>query len=111
MNVQVLKIEPGSDTNSWTVWLALPNQQLSFRFVCETVPVGRDQGWVLTAEPYFYQTFQFNQHVTHQVNQLVQQVIRGDSIELPVEVGEFYSPEAAQAEMARRRTETADVAG
>lgn len=39
MNVQVLKIEPSSDANSWNVWLALPNQQLNFHFVRETVPL------------------------------------------------------------------------
>lgn len=76
----------------------------------EIVPVGKYQGWSLTAEPRFYQMLQFNQHITHQVNQLLQQVIRGDTVELPVDVGQFYSPEAAQAEMARRRTATAAVA-
>lgn len=110
MNVQVLKIELSSDANSWEVWLALPNQQLSFRFVRETVPVGKYEGWSLTTESRFYQLLQFNQHITHQVNQLLQRVIRGERVELPVDVGQFYSPEAAQAEMARRRTETAAVA-
>jgi hypothetical protein len=111
MNVQVLEIRPGSDANSWNVWLAMPNQHLCFCFVCETVSVGKYQGWSLTAEPRFYQTFQFNQHITRRVNQLVQQVIQGDSVDLPVNVGHFYSPEAAQAEMLRRRTETAERAG
>lgn len=111
MNVQVLKIEPGSDANSWNVWLALPNQQLSFRFVREIVPVGKHEGWSLTTEPRFYQMFQFNQHITHQVNKLLQKFIEGSSIdELPVDVGQFYSPEEAESEMARRRTETAEIA-
>jgi hypothetical protein len=92
------------------VWFALPNQQLSFRFVRKPVQVGKYQGWVLTAESCFYQTLQFNQHITHQVNQLLQRVIRGECVELPVDVGQFYNREAAQAEMARRRTETASIA-
>lgn len=106
MNVQVLKIELGIAANSSEVWLALPNQQLRFRFVREPVPVGKHQDWMLTAELRFYQTLQFNQHITHHVNQLLEQVIRGDSVELPVDMGQFYSPEAAQAEMLGRRTET-----
>lgn len=68
MNVQVLKIEPGSDANPSDVWLAFPNQQESFRFVRENVSVSKYEGWSLTAEPSFFQTLQFNQNITHQVN-------------------------------------------
>ncbi|MBE9012453.1 hypothetical protein IQ250_19840 [Pseudanabaenaceae cyanobacterium LEGE 13415] len=102
MNVQVLKIEPGNNADSWDVWLALPNQQVSFHFVRKAIAIGKYQGWSVTSELRFYQTFQFNQHITHQVHQLLRQVIQGDSTEFPISVGQFYTPEAAKAEMTRR---------
>jgi hypothetical protein len=103
MNITVLSIQPGATPNSWDVILTFPDQQSTFTFTREPIMIRDREGWAMTADPSFYETFKFNQHITHRVNQLLRQVIEQQTVTLSTDVGVFYTPEEAQAEMARRR--------
>jgi hypothetical protein len=104
MKITALSIQPGTTPNSWDVILASDEQRSTFTFTREPVSISDRQGWAIAADSSFYETFKFNQHITHRVHQLLRQVINQQAVALPVEIGLFYTPEAAQAEMARRRT-------
>jgi hypothetical protein len=114
MNVIVVAIEPkpmNQDTSeiAWEVCLLIGHQESKYEFVRQSVPIGDRQGWLLNAEPGFSQAFRHNQQISIQINRLMQQVAKGESVELPFEVGKILLPEALQAEMARQWGETSEV--
>lgn len=111
MTVKLVAIKPGVETNCWDVVLDIANQLVEFSFVRQSIAIGQRMGWVLTGEPRFYEMFQFNQHITAQVNLLLRQVIQGQALELPLELGVFYTPEQAHAIMSDRREDRLEAAG
>lgn len=111
MNVTLLTIDPTAESNAWTVVLQVGEDVEQFQIVRESVLIGDCQGWALNAEPRFYDRFQFNQQITHEVFQMLRQMGQGESISLPMLMGHFYSSREAQAEMLDRRGERVEVVG
>jgi hypothetical protein len=107
MNVIVVSIAPKQTSpqtleSKWEITLLINHQESKYEFTRRTVPIGDRQGWVLSAEPDFYKMFQYNQKITQQIDRLIQQVARGELVDLPFEVGVFLSSEAVQTEIAHR---------
>lgn len=111
MNVTLLAIDPTAESNAWTVVLQVGEDVEQFQIVRESVLIGDCQGWAFNAEPRFYDRFQFNQQITHEVFQVLRQIVNGESIALPRLIDRFYSPREAQAEMLDRRGEKLEVVG
>jgi hypothetical protein len=112
--VSVVAIEPkpvnqDNSERAWEVCLLIGHQESKYEFVRRSVQIGDRQGWVLNAEPAFSQAFRHNQHISIQNNRQMQQIAKGESVELPFEAGQVLAPEAVQAEMARRWGETSEV--
>ncbi len=111
MNVTLLTIDLTTEANTWTVGLQVGETVEQFQIVRESVLIGDRQGWAFNAEPRFYDRFQFNQQITHEVFRVLRQMVQGESIALPKLMGRFYSPREAQAEMLDRRGEKLEVVG
>lgn len=109
MNVTLLTIDPTPESNVWTVVLQVGEDVEQFQIVRESVLIGDCPGWIFNAEARFYDRFPFNQQITHQVFQLLRQVVKGESIALPQLIDRFYSPQEAQSEMLDRRGEKVEV--
>jgi hypothetical protein len=103
MKITVLSIQPGTASNSWDAILDWGDRRSTVTFTRDSVMIGDRQGWAITAEPLFYETFKYNQHITNRLNQLLRRVIEQQEVILPAELGAFYTPEEAQAEITRRQ--------
>ena len=111
MNVTLLTIDLTAKSNTWTVVLQVGEELESFQIIKSSVLIGDCPGWAFNAEPRFYDQFQFNQQITHQVFQLLRQMVQGEPIVLPRLMGHFYSSREAQSEMLDRRGERLEVVG
>ena len=111
MNVTLLTIDPTVESNAWTIVLQVGEDVEKFQIIRESVLIGDCQGWALNSEPRFYNRFQFNQQITHEVFQLLRQMVAGEPIAFPRLMGRFYSSREAQAEMLDRRGERLEVVG
>lgn len=111
MNVTLLTIDSTAESNTWTVVLQVGEELERFQIVRESILIGDCQGWAFNAESRFYDRFQFNQQITHEIFQLLRQMVAGEAIALPRLMGRFYSSREAQAEMLDRRGERLEVVG
>jgi hypothetical protein len=111
MNVTLLAIDPTVESDTWTVVLQVGGELERFQIVRESVLIGDCQGWAFNVEPRFYDRFQFNQQITHEVFQLLRQLVQEEPIALPRAMGRFYSSREAQVEMLDRRGERLEVVG
>ena len=111
MNVTLLAIDPTAEANAWTVVLQVGEELEHFQIVQESVLIGDCQGWAFNAEPRFYDRFQFNQQITHEIFQLLRQMVAGETIAFPKLMGRFYRSREAQSEMLDRRGERLEVVG
>ena len=58
----------------------------------------------LLEDRQFSQLFKFNAPISSQVIRLIAQVINGEKVEFPIEVGEFYPPEQALLQQIKVRS-------
>ncbi len=95
MKTIVLAIEPISDSDSLKIWLSIGSEQHSATFSRKFDDFGGHQLQIITYNKEFGETFKFNQQIIGEVMNLVKQVYRGETVELPAEVGDFGPPESA----------------
>lgn len=97
MKTQVLNIQSIPDNDSLKVWMLIGDKQHQFTFSRRVDQIANRQLQVISYESDFGETFKFNQHIVGEVMNLVRQFYKGDTIELPQEVGDLGTPEQALA--------------
>ena len=97
MKTQIKTIEPISNSDSLNVVLLMDQKQHSFTFSRQFDQIGNKELQIITYDREFGETFKFNQHISGEVMNLVKRVYRGESVELPKEVGEFGTETEALA--------------
>lgn len=102
MNVTVLAIESSPHQGfAWDVRLAVGCEELLYTFVREDIRIGDKLGWGLNSDPQFRKVFKWNNHIMVKVTLMVMQIAKGETVELPMMIGRFYSQEEARAYMER----------
>ena len=81
------------------------DQKHGFRFTVSKAKLGKREIITFVEEETFSQLFQFNAHIAIEINNLVAQVYQGESIEFPLDVGDFGTPEQALTEQNTFETE------
>ncbi len=99
MNTLVLSIQSIQGTQDFRVLMSVGNDQQEFIFTVETSP--RDPFVVVGGDRRFGQYFRFNQHIAAKVGQLVADVYYEKAVDVPMEVGYFFTPEEAIAQQQR----------
>ncbi|NES20616.1 MAG: hypothetical protein F6K41_17215 [Symploca sp. SIO3E6] len=94
MKASIIAIEPLEGTNQFKVLMLIGDKHQQFTFTVEKPQ--QESFAVIGGDIEFCKFFRFNQHIAAKVGDLVGQVDRGNIIELPVGVGDFYTPEAAR---------------
>ncbi|MBN8561669.1 MAG: hypothetical protein J0L70_14150 [Leptolyngbya sp. UWPOB_LEPTO1] len=94
MNIQVLKIESNSE-NQWSVKLLIGQHEAIYPFTQEEVMIADRPVVGIVSDPTFRKFFKFNQHIISKITRLLVQKVNGESIEFPVEVGHFLTPDQA----------------
>ncbi|MGH7998258.1 MAG: hypothetical protein ACREPR_02190 [Brasilonema sp.] len=87
--------EKTSDTLQ--VAMSLGNERYEFMFKLEKEATAPNFVSLLE-DRQFSQLFKFNAPISSQVLKLIAQVIKGEKVEFPVEMGQFYPPEPALAQ-------------
>jgi hypothetical protein len=96
MKTKVLSIDSIQGTQDFRVLICVGNDQQEFIFTVDTSP--NDPFIVVGGDRQFGQLFRFNQHLAAQVGELVADVYYQKAVDLPLEVGYFFTPEEAIAE-------------
>lgn len=93
MKTSVLSIQPIEGTNEFKVLMSIGDERQQFTFTVEHPE--QESFAVIGGDVNFCKFFRFNQHISATVGNLVGQVEWGKIVELPVGVGDFYTPEEA----------------
>jgi hypothetical protein len=100
MNVIVLAIEPNPRQDSaWDVKLTVGNEEFVYPFIREDIRIADKLGWGLNSDPRFRKAFKWNNHIMVKVTLMTMQIAKGETVELPMMIGRFYTPEEARAYM------------
>ncbi|NJR24200.1 MAG: hypothetical protein HC786_19570 [Richelia sp. CSU_2_1] len=93
MKTSVLSIQHIDSTNEFKVLMLIGDDRQQFTFTVEHPQ--QESFAVIGGDIDFCNFFRFNQHISAKVGDLVGQVDRDKIVELPVGVGDFYTPEEA----------------
>jgi len=93
MKTSLFSIQPVEGTNEFKVLMVIGDNRQQFTFTVEHSE--QEPFTVIGGDINFCNFFRFNQHISAKVGDLVGQVERGKIVELPVGVGDFYTPEEA----------------
>lgn len=89
----VLSIKPAEEAHEFKVMVLIGNNTQQFTFMVEQPK--QEPFVVIGGDVNFCKLFRFNQHILAKVGDLVNEVYREKIVELPVDVGQFYTPEEA----------------
>lgn len=109
MKTQVLSIQPIANTDSLSVVMSIGDKQHSFTFSRLEELIGQIKIFVIEEDRYFAEVFQFNQQIAGSVMSLVRQFYKGDSVQLPLYVGDFGTMEEALALQKSRKRENLTI--
>lgn len=93
MKTSVLSIKPAEEAHEFKVMVLIGNNTQQFTFTVEQPK--QEPFVVIGGDVNFCNLFRFNQHISAKVGDLVNEVYRGKIVELPVDVGQYYTPEEA----------------
>lgn len=93
MKTSVLSIQHTDRINEFKVLMLIGDDRQQFTFTVEHPQ--QESFAVIGGDIDFCNFFRFNQHISAKVGDLVGQVDRDKIVELPVSVGDFYTPEEA----------------
>ena len=96
MNAKVLLIQSIPGTQEFQVSMSVGQELQEFMFTVETSV--SEPFAVVGGDRKFGQFFRFNQHIATQVGQLVADVYYQKTIDVPIDVGYFLTPEEAIAQ-------------
>ena len=99
MKVKVLSIQPTKELNSHEVLLTIGTDSHSFLLKTEVNKVGEHLLQTTHGDRAFSEVFRFNQRVAMKVTDLVVKFNNEEAVELPADVGNFVTPEAAVSKL------------
>lgn len=109
MKTQVLSIQPIAHTDSLSVLMSVGSEKHSFTFTRREELIGQTKIFVIEEDRNFAFLFQFNQQIAGLVMSLVRQFYKGDSVQLPLYVGDFGTMEEALALQKQRSPENLTI--
>jgi hypothetical protein len=103
MNVEVLAIENQLEAGTLKVRLRVGQQESTVQFLTGETHIGDQPIQTLDYERSFWETFKFNQHIIFRVMSLVRSRLAGETVELPIMVGQLHTAEELPAERSASR--------
>ena len=98
MKTTAIAIEPHpADVTSFSVSVSIGTELHTFILNVQIVSVAGREVQAVSGNDAFEQTFAFNPHLSLAIGQLVSNVYNQETVELPVELGDFGTDEAAIA--------------
>lgn len=92
MNVKVLSIER-RDSENFQVTACIGTERHQFTMTVETDTIAGQKINLIKADKHFCQIFKFNQDVAIALYELISKFNRGQSVELPAEIGNLATQE------------------
>jgi len=99
MKVRVMLIEPSSNPKAFNLIVLIGKDQYNFTVTVETDKIAEREIQITNGDDFFGETFQFNQIVGVEICKLVSKIYNHQVVELPADVGEFYSEELESASL------------
>ena len=99
MNLEVLAIEPTLEIGTFNLLVLVGEEQHKFTMKVESFTVANQEIQVTSGDDHFSQFFRFNQIVASNVSKLVSKVYNNQAVELPENIGEFYSSKLKSEEL------------
>ena len=94
MNVKVLSIKPSRNSENFQVTAyIIGTERHEFTMTVETDTIAGEKINLIKGDKNFCHIFRFNQNVAIALYELVSKVNRGQSVELPAEIGNFAALE------------------
>ena len=97
MKTRVISIKTEPKNSNLSAVVLIGDEQYRFTFAVENSTVASRQIQGIRGDKNFLNTFRFNQNLGVEIYQLVSQFQEGKNLELPIEIGDFYSEEARSA--------------
>jgi hypothetical protein len=91
MSVKFLAIQ-SEPPKTWHVKLEIDGKVVDYRFMREDFQVDGRAAFGISSEPAFRQTFRFNHPMLKHITDLLISVAQGDSLRLPIDLGELALP-------------------
>jgi hypothetical protein len=91
MNVQLLSINSNTQPRLYQIEVLIEGLLHQFNVTVESYTVANREIQVTNGDNKFSEIFKFNQIIAGNICQLVAQFHNHQSVELPQEIGEFYS--------------------
>jgi hypothetical protein len=95
MRTQILKIQPGNDSNSLKVYVLIGDEQYEFTFSRNFDIIANKQLQLINHDISFGDIFRCNQHIVDEVMSIVRRFFQGENPSLPQDVGDFGTLEDA----------------
>ena len=89
MNIKVLSIEPARELGTFKTIVLLDREQHQFTMTAETVAASGQTIPLIKGDSHFCKTFRWNQEASIKLYKLLSQFNRGDSLEFPINLGDF----------------------
>ncbi len=102
MKTRLISLKKEAQNSSLNAVVLIGDEQYQFTFTVENSAVAGCQIQGIRGDKNFLNTFRFNQNLGVAIYQLVSQYQEGKSLELPVEIGDFYSEEPILASAPQR---------
>ncbi|MEG4342191.1 hypothetical protein QUB70_02715 [Microcoleus sp. A003_D6] len=96
MNIKVLSIEPASELGTFNTIVLLDREQHQFTMTAETAKVSGQTIPLIKGDRHFCKIFRWNPVASVKLYKLVSQFKRGESLEFPINLGDFELREIAQ---------------
>ena len=93
MKTKLISIKTEPNNSNFHALVLIGDEQYRFTFAVENSTVAGRQIQGIRGDKNFLNTFRFNQNLGVAIYQLVSQFNEGKTLELPVEIGDFYSEE------------------
>jgi hypothetical protein len=99
MNTRVIAIKPLAISNSYDASVSIGENRYSFLFEFESDTIADLPVELLKRDDRFVSMFSFNHNLAEHITALIFKVHKGESVDFPVDVGEFGTYEEAMIQM------------
>ena len=89
MNIKVLSIEPARELGTFKTIVLLDREQHQFTMTAKTATASGQTIPLIKGDSHFCKTFRWNQEASVKLYKLLSQFNRGDSLEFPINLGDF----------------------
>jgi exopolysaccharide biosynthesis predicted pyruvyltransferase EpsI len=91
MKVQILTIKPNEIPRIFDVVVLIGTKQHQFPIKIELDTIADQEIQIINGDAKFSETFRYNQAIASDIYKIVSQFYNYQSVNLPQEIGEFYS--------------------